>query len=193
MENKSKVEEFKEMMNKKKTHQEEMDIPVDQAESSIDEPCAANTELEKIKKERDQYKEDYVRLYADFENIKKRLEREKSEMSKYGVQKLVEDFLPVFDSLKQALVSANSEIDQKQVLEGVALVEKQFLQCLEKYGVVLIESLGKSFDPNLHEAIATEESEDHEPDTVIKEWRSGFRIHDRLLRPAMVVTSKKKT
>ena len=134
----------------------------------------------------------FLRLSAEFENYKKRSEREMSDFKRFANESLLKEMLPVVDNLQLALESPKG-IDTAAggVHEGVELTLKEMLKVLEKFGVKPIEALEKPFDPSFHQAVMQEESEEHDEQTVIRELQKGYKIHDRLLRPAMVVVSKK--
>ena len=131
-----------------------------------------------------------LRVSAEFENYKKRSARESADFKKYANESIIREVLPVIDNLERAL---DSTIDDRNtehlVREGVELTLKEILRILEKFGVTPISALDKPFDPNFHEAVMREESQDHAEQTVVKELQKGYLIHDRLLRPAMVVVS----
>jgi molecular chaperone GrpE len=133
----------------------------------------------------------YIRLAADFENYKKRLAKEKADVVAYGNEELIKALLNVIDNLERALDHADAEEDPKPLIEGVKLVHKQFLSCLEKFGVQFVDaSPGQEFDPRLHQAIERVESPDFTPGLIISEMLRGYTLKDRLLRPALVVVSK---
>lgn len=133
----------------------------------------------------------YLRLAADFENYKKRLAKEKSDIIAYGNEELIKALLNVLDNLERALEHSNVQEEPRPLLEGVKLVHKQFLSCLEKFGVQFIDtSRGMEFDPRLHQAIERVESPDIAPGLIISEMLRGYTLKDRLLRPALVVVSK---
>lgn len=133
----------------------------------------------------------YLRLAADFENYKKRLAKEKADVIAYGNEELIKALLNVLDNLERALDHADTEKDPKPLIEGVKLVHKQFLSCLEKFGVQYVDaSPGQNFDPRLHQAIERVESPDFTPGLIISEMLRGYMLKDRLLRPALVVVSK---
>jgi molecular chaperone GrpE len=133
----------------------------------------------------------YIRLAADFENYKKRLAKEKADVVAYGNEELIKALLNVIDNLERALDHADSDEDPKPLIEGVKLVHKQFLSCLEKFGVQFVDaSPGEEFDPRLHQAIERVESPDFTPGLIISEMLRGYTLKDRLLRPALVVVSK---
>lgn len=136
-------------------------------------------------------KEEHERLLrtaAEFDNFKKRAQREKEDVQKFGVERLLKDFLPVADNLDRALDSA-SQHDPKQVIEGVKLVQKMLEQTLAKHGVTGFSAVGQPFDPALHEALMQQES-DLPPNTVVSEMARGYKLNERLVRPAAVVVAK---
>lgn len=133
----------------------------------------------------------YIRLAADFENYKKRLAKEKADVIAYGNEELIKALLNVIDNLERALDHVDADEDPKPLIEGVKLVHKQFLSCLEKFGVQFVDaSPGEEFDPRLHQAIERVESPDFTPGLIISEMLRGYTLKDRLLRPALVVVSK---
>ena len=133
----------------------------------------------------------YIRLAADFENYKKRLAKEKADVVAYGNEELIKALLNVIDNLERALGHADEEKDPKALIEGVKLVHKQFLSCLEKFGVKFVGAApGQEFDPRMHQAIERVESPDFTPGLIISEMLRGYTLKERLLRPALVVVSK---
>jgi molecular chaperone GrpE len=132
-----------------------------------------------------------LRTAAEFDNYKKRSEKEKADAAKFGNERLLKDFLPVMDNLERALDHAEQH-DLKSVIEGVKLVQKLFESTLARYGVVGFSAVGKPFDPSVHEALMQQES-DEPPNTVISEMAKGYKLHDRLVRPAAVVVAKART
>ena len=131
-----------------------------------------------------------LRTAAEFDNFKKRALKEKDDVRKYGVESLLKDFLPVSDNLDRALDHAEQH-DPKQVIEGVRLVQKMLESALAKHGVIGFSALGQMFDPAQHEALMQAES-DEPPGTVITEMARGYRLADRLVRPAAVVVARAK-
>ena len=130
-------------------------------------------------------------MSAEFENYKKRSAREMSDFKKFANESLLKEMLPIVDSLELALGSLNGKaVSESGLREGVELTLKEIVKTLEKFGVKPIESLEKVFDPNYHQAVMQETSQDHPGQTVLKELQKGYLIHERLLRPAMVVVSK---
>jgi len=131
-----------------------------------------------------------LRLAADFENTRKRLEREKSESISYANESLLRELLPVIDNLERAVEHGESESDFQGLLDGVRMTLKGFLTVIAKFGCAPFDSIGKPFDPNYHEALMQQESPDHPEKTILQELQKGYTLNERLLRPASVVVSK---
>jgi molecular chaperone GrpE len=134
-----------------------------------------------------------LRLSAEFDNYKKRTSREMRDMVKYANEKFVIELLTVVDNLERAIASAPDDDKDDPLLQGVQLTLGEVHKMLERQNVQPVESLGNPFDPNFHQAMMQEESDEQPPNTVLKEMQKGYTMHDRLIRPAMVVVSKPKT
>ena len=133
-------------------------------------------------------KDQLLRARADFENSRKRLIREKEESLRYANQAVLADLLPLLDHLELGLQAATSATDAASVVTGVKLIQSQFERFLTEHGVTPIEAVGKPFDPNWHEALGQEAAEGKAEGTVLHQRRRGFKLGDRLLRPASVIT-----
>ena len=152
-------------------------------------------ELKKLSDERHELADRLARRQADFENYRKRTERERTEAYNRATGEVVGRLLPVLDNLRRALAAEASfesgESDEfGHFLRGVELIEKQLAGVLEGLGVETVPTVGYRFDPHIHEAVVTEETTEYEPDTVMEEMRRGYRLGDKLIRPAMVKVSK---
>jgi molecular chaperone GrpE len=148
---------------------------------------------ESLKNEAAETHDRLLRLAAEFENYKKRSAREMNDFRKFANESFVKAMLPVVDNLDRAIESSsNDKHANSSVVEGVNMTLREILKVFEQYGIKPFESLGKTFDPSLHQAMMQEEGEGYPDNTVLKELQKGYMIHDRLLRPAMVVVSKKK-
>ncbi len=143
-------------------------------------------------KEAAEFFEKWLRLRAEFENFKKRMQKEKADLMKFGNESLLRALLPVLDNLSRALNHGKEKGVNASLLEGVELTQKQFMNILERFGVKEISAVGEFFDPEKHEAVAQEES-DLEPNKVIGEVEKGYFYHERLLRPAKVIVAKAKS
>tara|TARA_B100000674_G_scaffold472693_1_gene462795 strand:+ start:162 stop:860 length:699 start_codon:yes stop_codon:yes gene_type:complete len=154
-----------------------------------------NTEENKFEEEIETLKEEKIRLLAEMENLRKRFEREKVETIKFGSINLARDILSPADNLERALsaLPENEDYSQniKNLVEGLKMVLKEFKSILEKHGVKKIEAMDKKFDHNFHQAMMEIERDDVDDGTVVQEVQSGYTMHDRLLRAAMVGVSKK--
>ncbi|MCE5265428.1 MAG: nucleotide exchange factor GrpE [Deltaproteobacteria bacterium] len=133
----------------------------------------------------------YVRAVADLDNYRKRAAKEKSEAIQYGCENLLRDVLPVVDGMDRALEHACKSDDFEAFRKGLKLLQEQFLSCLQKHGVEKIDTEGKEFDPNVHEAMMQVESADHGDSEVVGEFQKGYLLKGRLLRPAKVSVCKR--
>jgi molecular chaperone GrpE len=154
--------------------------------------------LEEAKKDRDDYKDRYLRNLAEIDNFRKRVKKEKEDYQKYVLSEFLLDLLQVYDNLERALKAKTpaqkdesvlnllvSE-DEKSIISGVQMIYKQFSDLLKKYNVVEIDALGKQFDPNVHQALSKEEREDVSEPTVVEVYQKGFMYNDKLLKPTLV-------
>ncbi|OGQ50710.1 MAG: nucleotide exchange factor GrpE [Deltaproteobacteria bacterium RIFCSPLOWO2_02_FULL_53_8] len=132
----------------------------------------------------------YLRSCADFENYKKRAEREKADCIAFANENLLSEILPVVDNFVRSLDHANDDTTLASLKEGVGLIIEQTWGVLKKYGLVEVAALGEKFDPSLHHAISHEETTDSAPGTVVKEFQKGYILKGRLLRPSMVSVAK---
>ena len=152
------------------------------------------TRLEAKEQEAKETYDRLLRVSADFENYKKRSARETEEFRKYANQTLLKEMLSVVDNLELAINSSNhGKKTDKNLIEGLNLTLNEILRVFEKFDVKPIEAQGQTFDPAFHEAVMREETDDFPENTVISEFQKGYLIHDRLLRPAMVVVAAPKT
>ena len=165
---------------------EEMEGEIPQQEEELD--MAA--ELEEARNKLQESEEKVLRLAADFENTKKRLERERDTSLEYAEENILKELLPGIDNIERAMDQAQEAGNIESLLQGVELTRDGLLATLEKFGVKAIESAGEPFDPNIHDAIAMEETDEMEPNFVLREFQKGYSYKDRLLRPSKVVVSK---
>jgi molecular chaperone GrpE len=151
----------------------------------------AQDPLEAAKKEAGDYYDRLLRLSAEFENYKKRSSRELTDFRKFANEQIIKDLLGVIDNLERALTSAaDQEGCASSIAEGVELTLKEITKILEKHGVTVITAEGETFDPTYHQAVMQQETADRPPNTVVQELQKGYLLHNRLLRPSMVVVSK---
>jgi molecular chaperone GrpE len=146
---------------------------------------------ESLKKTLAEVNDKYVRLYAEFENYKKFIARNKEEQLKYANESLMKDLLTVIDHLELALQHSLSKEVSNSLAEGVELTLKELKTVLEKYGLASIDALGKPFDPIIHHAMTQIESADADENTVVQELRKGYKYKDRVIRATLVGVAKK--
>ncbi len=162
-----------------------------QSDASAEEP---QEEIETLKKELEEVKDKHLRLYADFDNYKRRVSKEKEDLIKYSNEEFMRELLSAVDHLELALQhSSSSGAEPAALAEGVKLTLKELKTILAKFGLDSIEALGKPFDPSVHEAMTQIVSDEHEENTVIEEFRKGYMLKDRVLRASLVGVSKKTT
>ena len=165
---------------------------------SSKESCEANEEqkdeslediISKLEEDLKQSEEKFLRVHADFENIKKRLEREKYQAIDYASEKFAKDLLTPLDTLEMALASANVDLSAEELLpklkEGIELTIKSFITTFEKHNITKVDTTGE-FDPNMHNAVMQVDSQNHESGQIVSELQKGYMLKDRLLRPSMV-------
>jgi molecular chaperone GrpE len=178
-------------MNKKENEQPVAGAPEN---LEMDEPLSPE-QIEELKSDAAKFKDNWVRLAADFENFKKRAARERSEAAQYANAALLQKLLPVLDNFEMALAAAkNAEAAHGGIASlqsGVTMIQQQLKNALAETGLEEIESTGQPFDPSLHEAVSEQETADVPEHHVAQQLRKGYKLRDRLLRPATVVVAKK--
>lgn len=181
------------MYKKKKTEQEPVteEQEILQGEGSVETPeneeaqLKQEDEVEKLKAEAAQYKDNYLRTTADFQNYKRRTEKEKADIYKYAEEKLLGELLPIVDNIERAM-SHVSDDEQGGLADGVRMIHKSLLGLLEKNGVEAILAVGEAFDPEVHHAVQMVASEEHNPQHVIEEYQKGYRLNGKVIRHSMV-------
>ena len=169
-------------------HNETAEKPEEKMEQEGEKDMAAA--LAEVMNKLQESEEKVLRLAADFENSKKRLEREREISLKYAEENILKELLPGIDNIERAMDQGQEAHNMESLLHGVELTRDGLLATLEKYGVKAIDSIGQPFDPNIHEALAMEETDAMEPNMVLREFQKGYVYRDRLLRPSKVVVSK---
>ena len=157
--------------------------------AGADDAASATPPTAEIERERDDFKDRWLRKSAEFENYRRRIERERREQADQAIVDLLQDLLSVVDDFDRALTVDAGE-GGAAYRKGVELIHGKLHDLLRRYGVKPIEALGADFDPNVHQAVMHEESPEHREGEVIGELRKGYTINDRLLRPAMVKVAK---
>lgn len=166
---------------------EAVEETVEKTAEILDQDDMATLQAELVKQQglAEEYNDRYKRLQADFENFRRRTRQEKEDLSIVVAQNFILDLLPVVDNFERALGSAATQ-DAAQVLQGVDMIHRQFMQVLEKCGMTQVEALGKLFDPQLHEAVMRVEDADQTDGTVVEELQKGYAVRGRVIRPSMV-------
>ncbi len=155
-----------------------------------DDDCVATKGLADLKAAEDRY----LRLAAEFENYKKRAQKDQAESIKFANERLLKDLLPVLDNLQRALRHVQQGGNINGLVQGVELTCKQYVEALGRFGVKPIPSVGLPFNPAVHQAVATVEAKDgQEPNTIVEEYEKGYFLYDRVLRPAMVTVAAAKS
>src|SRR2546427_9887273 len=149
-------------------------------------------EIQALKQERDSLYDRLLRKQAEFENYKKRIDREKNESVQFASADLMKELLNALDSFELALKNAAKQSGGQNMLRGFELIYKQIEDTLARFGLKPIEAKGKKFDPHFHQAVSTEATDEVEENTVMDEMRKGYLLNGRLLRPAMVSVAAKK-
>jgi molecular chaperone GrpE len=142
-------------------------------------------EIRLFKQEQEELKDKYLRLAAEMDNLRKRVEKEKEDHYQYALSEFMKELLAVLDNFERALESYGDE-NGKSFQEGMKLIHKQYMDLLMKKGLRPIEIQDKKFDPNLHQAFVTEESDEVEEPVIGEEYQKGYSLHERLIRPALV-------
>ena len=149
---------------------------------------AVQTELEENKAKAEEYYTHMQRLKAEFDNFRKRTQKEKEDFAKYASERIVLSLLPVLDNFERAIDSTRTNKDFESFSQGIGMILKQFLKVLEEEGLKTIETVGQEFDPNVHEALMREESDQGE-NIVLEELQKGYYLKDKILRPSRVKVS----
>jgi molecular chaperone GrpE len=155
-----------------------------------DELTAANEKIAELEGKLQDMEHRYLRLHADFDNFRRRTRLEFEAAEKYRAQSLVTDILPALDNFERALKIEAEDEKAKSILQGMEMVYRSLVEALKKEGVEVIEAVGKPFDPHLHQAVMQVEDSNYEPNTVVEELQKGYKLKDRVIRPAMVKVSQ---
>lgn len=156
---------------------------------SIDDVKSLLETLQTLQNERNELFDRCVRSQAEFENYRKRAQKEAEQERQYATMPLVRGLLPSLDNLHRAVAAAEEAGESSSLVQGVELALKEFHSVLDKFGVKPIAALGEHFDPNVHEALQQIPSADHEPWTIVNELERGYTMHDRVIRPSRVIVA----
>jgi molecular chaperone GrpE len=185
-ENKEQKQQKEQDHSQNKHAQPGSDKQVDSRNGSSSEAKDLGELEEQLEAEKDRF----MRLSAEFDNFRKRKQREIDEFRKFANESVFKQFLPVVDNLERAMSSAQNNKDLESLLEGVKLTHKEILKVFQAFNVKPVEAENQTFDPNFHQAVTQKETNDVPENTVTDVLQTGYLLHDRLIRPAMVVVSK---
>jgi molecular chaperone GrpE len=186
------------MSKKKKIHieTEEEEIPEEESAETEEVPVAeiveeeeGPSELEQAQQEAKDARDAMLRMRAETDNLRKRLQREKQDSVQFANERLIKQLIPIFENLDRALKAPDTNVESLK--EGVQLTSDQVLALFKKENVEPIQAVGEPFDPSIHEVLSQIESNDHDENTVIEEFSKGYRMNGRVLLPSRVVTAKK--
>lgn len=159
------------------------------ADAILGDEGQINAEIEVLRGELEDSKDRLLRAMADLENYRRRVHREMDDQRRHANTQLLRDLLPVIDNLERALEAAEKAGEAAGLTQGVKMVVQQLEAALQQHGCVRIDALGARFDPNLHEAVLQQPTQEHPPGTVIHVVRPGFRLYDRVVRPSQVIVA----
>lgn len=159
------------------------------AQAVVEDSAAALANANELQSKIDELQGRLLRAQADMENYRRRMHREQDDARKFESLRLLRDLLPGLDGLNRATASAEQTGDLQSLLNGIRMVSQQFRDVLKLHSAEPIDAMGKMFDPNLHEALTQIPSAEHEPMTVMQVVEAGYRMHDRVVRPARVIVS----
>ncbi len=179
------------MSNKEKDAEDTMNDEAEEVASKV-EALRAEPIVE-AKKEED-WKAKYFYVAAEMDNYRKRMEREKENLVKYGNERVLSDLLQVVDNFERTIdmLKPDQDAKVKNIVVGLDMVKKQFIDSLSKHGLTPVDTIGKDFDPNFHEALASEYAEGKRPNEIVKEFQKGYTLNGRLVRAAKVVVASDK-
>lgn len=149
-------------------------------------------EMARMQQEMEQANDMMLRLAAELDNYKKRVAKERESLIRYAAQDVLQELIPVLDNFERAIESADKSKDFVSFLEGVKMIYKNMYDVMGRKGLARIHAVGETFDPNIHEAVMQVTSQEHPENVVVEELQKGYMLHDRVIRPSMVVVSKGK-
>ncbi len=163
---------------------------VETEEDTATQDAVPAEQLEALQEEYDKLQDKYLRLAAEFENYKKRMNRDLTRRVEFANEELLREFLPIMDDLERTVQAVEDDSGEEHLRKGIELVYNNFKNILKRRGVEPIDSVGEPFDPELHEAVMTMESDEHDSNTVTQEFERGYQLGEKVLRHAKVVVSK---
>lgn len=168
---------------------EAQEAAVNDTESAAAEPHASTQELDRLKALAEENEKRYLRAQADFDNFRRRTQKEKEDLAKYASVKLITELVPVIDNFERAIATAPANTETDSFAKGVGMIFRQLESVLQAEGLTAMQTVGEAFNPEFHQAIMQVESEEHEEGVVVEEVQKGYMLKDKVLRPAMVKVS----
>ncbi|MBW7649889.1 nucleotide exchange factor GrpE [Anoxybacillus sp. ST4] len=165
---------------------EDEQVHNEETQEEKDELALANEKIAQLEAKLAEAENRLLRLHADFDNYRRRVRLDMEAAEKYRAQSLVADLLPILDNFERALQVQVEDEKAKSLLQGMEMVYRALIEALKKEGVEAIESVGKPFDPHVHQAVMQVDDQNYEPNTVVEEFQKGYKLKDRVIRPAMV-------
>lgn len=179
---------------------EEQDEVVEEVEAIVEEQEVEESEnktlspeemkLQALETEVKELNDRLLRVQADFDNFRRRTRQEKESDAKYRAQSLIEQVIPAIDNFDRALIVKAESDEAKSIQQGMEMIYRQLTEALKNEGLEIISSVGQNFDPHYHQAVMQVESDEHEPNVVVEELQKGYKLKDRVIRPAMVKVSQ---
>jgi len=163
--------------------------PAGHAPADREPAASATSEVDELRRQLDEKQDRLLRALAEMDNMRRRVQREREDYTRYAAESLLRDLVPVLDNLDRAIAAARATQEAAKVLEGVELIQRELLKALERHGVTRYSALGQPFDPTRHEATARVVSPDQPADTVVHEIAPGYLLNGRVLRPAQVAVA----
>lgn len=173
-------------MEEQKTQNQDTDGHEQAEEQLPEEMKQLKDELDQVKQEKEELYERLLRLQADYENYRRRTKKERENDLKYKAQDLITELLPVLDNFERALQVEVNDDQAKSFVDGIKMVHRQFKDALTKQGLEEIQTVGEQFDPHLHQAVMQVQDDEKESNEVVEELQKGYKLKDRIIRPAMV-------
>lgn len=182
------IEEKGEQLNEEHKVAEEENVQEQQSHDNKNDET--NAEIEDLKAKVEDAENRYLRLYADFENYRRRIRLEQEANEKYKSQQIITNLLPALDNFERAMAIEPDNDQTKALLEGVQMIYRSILDVLKQEGAEPIEAVGKEFDPNLHQAVMQSEDDQYDSNIVVEEFQKGYKLKDRVIRPSMVKVNR---
>lgn len=172
-------------MAKKDKVEKQEETEVEEVEMVVEEELIA-----KLEEEVNTWKTDYYKVFADMENVKRRMQNEHSSAMKFMMQSFIEELLPVIDNFERSMQVENPSEEVKNFLKGYEMIYQQLMMVLEKQGIEVIETKDKEFDPNFHQAVMTVQDENMKSNMIVEEMQKGYKLKDRVIRASLVKVSE---